>query len=379
MKIALIEPVGGHGGMNYYDAGLSQGLISANCHVHWYTCNATKENAFAGLVIHKFFREIYSKKLPSFLRAVLFFSGLLVSLVHARVIGCKLVHLHFFHYTKLEWLTIKCVRLFFFKYVVTVHDVQSFVGGDNTAYADYIFSNASALIVHNQYSLDSLELKAKSHSVNLPEIYVIPHGNYLPFISKKFKSSCRDVLGVPKEKKVLLFFGQIKKVKGLDLLLAALVHLKKEDFLLVIAGKVWKDDWTTYQDYIDQNGLADKVKLNIRYIDDNEVDTFFSAADFVVLPYREIFQSGVLLMGMSYGVVPIVSNIRGMTEIVEHDRTGFVFESESVSDLVKVLRYSLAQENTSTIEDNINQKIQDKYDWGVIGKSTFSVYEKIAN
>ncbi len=377
MKIALIEPVGGHGGMNYYDYGLAKGLVTAGCEVNWYTCNSTTELSGNSIYIYKFFLNIYSKKIPTPVRGLLYFFGLLLSLVHAKFCSCKLVHLHFFHYTKLEWLTVKLVRIFGFKYVVTVHDVQSFIGGDENKYGEYILSNASSLIVHNNYSLDSLKEKASSLSIHLPHVYVIPHGNYLSFVQKKDKQGSREKLGIPKNKKVLLFFGQIKKVKGLDLLLEALTRIERDDFILVVAGKVWKDDWEGYQEYIAKRGLSNKVISHIRYIADDEVDDYFSSADCVILPYREIFQSGVLLMAMSYFVVPVVSNIRGMTDIIEHEKNGFVFESESAHSLAETLDVVLGIDDLSRYQGAISDDIQNKFDWNQIGLSTVDVYKNI--
>lgn len=377
MKVSLIEPVGGHGGMNYYDYGLAGGVAKADCKVNWYTCNATKERTNNSVHIYKYFFNIYSKRLPAIVRGVLYFVGLFISLVHSRVSSCELVHLHFFHYTKLEWLTIKFVKFFGFKYIVTVHDVQSFIGGDNNSYAQYILSNASSLIVHNRYSLDSLTTKACSLSIKLPEVFVIPHGNYLSFIQKKDKRLSRERLGIPTDKKVLLFFGQIKKVKGLDILLEALISLERDDFVLVIAGKVWKDDWEGYQDYIHAHNLSDKVLSHIRYISDDEVDYYFSSADLVVLPYREIFQSGVLLMAMSYSVVPVVSSIKGMTDIVINEKNGFVFNSESAQSLTETLHTVLDIDNLSSFQETISYVIQNEFDWDNIGLLTTNVYKKI--
>lgn len=375
MKISLIEPVGGHGGMNYYDYGLASGLEVAGYKVNWYTCNSTTENSENAIQIYKFFVNIYSKNLPSPIRGIFYFCGLLLSLVHSKISGCQLVHLHFFHYTKLEWLTVKFVRIFGFKYVVTVHDVQSFIGGDKSLYGEYILSNASSLIVHNNYSLESLKSKAFNLSIQLPNVFVIPHGNYLPFIHKKDKELSRGKLSLPKNKKVLLFFGQIKKVKGLDVLLKALVKLERDDFVLLIAGKVWKDDWEGYQDYINKHNLNNKVISHIRYIADDEVDDYFSSADFVILPYRETFQSGVLLMAMSYSVVPVVSNIKGMTDIVVNEKNGFVFEPESEKSLADTLGKVLDIGDLSSYQNTISHEIQNKFDWNAIGLLTVNVYK----
>lgn len=375
-KIALIEPVGGHGGMNYYDLGLSQGLASNDCQVNWYTCDKTSEKNTNQITIFKFFNQIYNKKYPSVLRGMFFVFGLLVSLIHAKVTRCKLVHYHFFHYGALEWLMASLAKLFLFKVVITVHDVESFIEGDKSKYIKGIFSGASFLITHNRHSNDALLNKLNELGVEPPASQIIPHGNYLPFIKKRASIDSKKALNLPSDKKIILFFGQIKSVKGLDLLLEALSELKDLNCVLVIAGKVWKDDWALYQKIIEKNNLEPMVLTEIRYIDDSEVDNFFSAADLIVLPYRKIYQSGVLLMAMSYGLVSLVSNIPGMTEIIKDKVNGFVFKTGSVSDLSDKLRVSLTYGDIESIEKQVLYDITHKFDWNVIGKKTFELYKQ---
>ena len=97
------------------------------------------------------------------------------------------------------------------------------------------------------------------------KIKIIPHGNYIPFISiQNNKKASRTRLKISTTKKVLLFFGMIKKVKGLEILLKALVSVKDKhpDILLVIAGKVWENNFTDYQKIIEENNLQDYCLLH---------------------------------------------------------------------------------------------------------------------
>ena len=92
-------------------------------------------------------------------------------------------------------------------------------------------------------------------------------------------------------------------------------------------------------------GLHENVRLDIRYIPDEQVSNYYCAADFVVLPYKKIFQSGVLLMAMSYGTPVITSNIPGMTEIVTDGINGLTFQSEDVASLAASLLGALSMDN----------------------------------
>lgn len=147
-------------------------------------------------------------------------------------------------------------------------------------------------------------------------------------------------------------------------------------YRLVIAGKVWKDDFSLYQRLIEEGGAAERISLNIRYIPDAEIPAFYGAADVVVLPYRKIYQSGVLLMAMSLGTPVVVSDLPGMTAIVEDRRNGLVFSSEDESHLAQVLEGFFAEPALrDTVVHNARQDMQDKFGWTSVAGQLRTFYE----
>lgn len=376
-KIAIIEPVGGHGGMNYYDFGLLDGLGSVGTVAALYTCDETEIPVSHAHHTHRFFKRIYGNS-PKFIRFLRFAIGLLRSLLHARLNGAKLVHFHIFHYTPLEFLEIIVTRLFVMRLVLTVHDAESFTSGSSQRIARFVFSNADGIVVHNDVSRQAV-------LTILPDarkkIIVIPHGNYVKYASTALtREEARKRLGIPLDSHVLLFFGQIKKVKGLDILLRAWKDIPTviPNSFLLVAGKVWKDDLELYDNIIEQHEIRDSLRLDIRYIPDEEASLYYAAADLIVLPYRKIYQSGVLLMAMSHAKAVLVSDLPGMTEIVEDGVNGFVFHSEDVQDLSGAiiramqdsrLRESVARQGLKTVSSI--------HGWHKIGMATKAFYERI--
>lgn len=375
-KIAIIEPVGGHGGMNYYDFSLAKGVVNAGCEVILYTCVETippEKSVF--LFVHGF-HGIYGNA-PKWLRGLRYVRDLLFCLKDAKRRGCNIVHFHFFHAGPIEALTMHLARAYGLKIILTVHDVESFSGASNHASAKKIFGSADRLIVHNFVSRNEI---VNVLGIDSSRIDIVQHGNYLGFIdnvpSRKY---ARNKFGLSDEF-VLLFFGQIKQVKGLDILLEALAVTKpyKNKFILLIAGKVWKDDFNKYLEQIERLGLDNVVRTDIRYIPDSEASIYYSAADLVVLPYRRIYQSGVLLMAMSYQRAVLASNLPGMVEVVRDGENGFLFESENV--------YSLAERLADIIEDpgavdgvaqSGYQTVCVDHDWDLIGRMTCNAYAKV--
>lgn len=131
-----------------------------------------------------------------------------------------------------------------------------------------------------------------------------------------------------------LFFGLIRDYKGLDLLLDAWARLHGEgrvgDCKLLVAGEFYADR-AAYIERIERSGLADRVVLHDRFIPDDEVRFYFSAADFMVLPYRTATQSGVTQIGYRFGLPMVVTRVGGLPEIVPDDRCGVVCEPDSGS------------------------------------------------
>ena len=74
-----------------------------------------------------------------------------------------------------------------------------------------------------------------------------------------------------------------------------------------------------------------------RFISHSDVSYYYSAADIVILPYRKIYQSGVLMMSLSYKKPVVVSDLPSFKEIIDDNRTGYVFESENSLDLSRVI------------------------------------------
>lgn len=379
VKVAMIEPVGSHGGMDYYDTGLCAGLQESGVDVTWYTSDISSARGSYNINIVKTFTNIWGKD-PSWKRGLRFVSGLLKTYIDASKRKIDIAHFHFFHVGIMEFLSVLLARLFALKVVITVHDVEAFKPGlTSEGLRSIAYKLASRIIVHNEISKKEL---LQSSDLSAEKITIIPHGSYNGLIDAPVsKLEARTKLGLPASAKTLLFFGQIKEVKGLDLLLEAFGKSKTatDPLVLLIAGKVWKDDFAKYQKIIDQYQMAEACKLFIRYIPDSELTYFYSAADLVVLPYRKIYQSGVLLMSMSFGRPVLASNLPGMTAIINHGENGYLFESENVEDLGKQLASIFNSGNIDSVIDNATRDMNGKFNWNTIGKTTRSVYEEVSN
>ncbi len=164
-----------------------------------------------------------------------------------------------------------------------------------------------------------------------------PHPLYNIFGDSIDRVTARNKLGLDK-KKVILFFGFVRKYKGLDLLLEAAAILKEnlDDFVVLAAGESYEDS-NIYSKIVDELDIRDVVDLRIEFIPDSAVHLYFSAADVVVLPYRTATQSGIVPIAYSFDRPVIVTKAGGLPEIVEEGKTGFLCEGnpDSIAATVK--------------------------------------------
>lgn len=154
-----------------------------------------------------------------------------------------------------------------------------------------------------------------------------PHPLFDNFGEKVGREEACERLELDPSMRYALFFGLIRDYKGLDLLLDAWMRLKREGRMngrrLIVAGEFYVPK-ERYLRQIVNNGLQDDVVLHDRFIDDDSVRYYFSAADFLVLPYRTATQSGVTQIGYHFDLPMVVTEVGGLPEIVPDGKVGFV-------------------------------------------------------
>lgn len=277
-----------------------------------------------------------------------------------------------------EWYTFSPVDFFFLKrfkkkygvrYVATVHDILPFNQKPYDLYFHRkLYRLADSIILQAPANMDRF---ASLFPESKEKTRMIPHGHMLDYVEICDKTESREKLGIPQDKTVVLFFGQIKKVKGVDILLKALAKLKNShpELYVVIAGSVWKSDFSECQAIIDENDLSDCLRTDIRYIPDEEVKYYYSAADLSVLPYTDVYQSGVIQLAYGYRKPVIATTLPAFTQFVEENETGFLAEPNDVQSLADAIERALnARGDLPMIGEKGNQLVQKKLNWNDIAE-----------
>jgi glycosyltransferase involved in cell wall biosynthesis len=239
--------------------------------------------------------------------------------------------------------------------------------------ADHIF-------VHTEKM--KLEL-IEDFGVQVGRVTVIPFGinNAVPNTCLS-QSEAKRRLGIKDDKKTILFFGRITPYKGLEYLVAAFqqVLARRDDYRLIVAGRPENDCqsyWSAIQERIQDDVRGGRVLLRADHIPDDETELYFKAADVLVLPYTQIYQSGVLFLGYSFGLPVLAADVGSLKDEIVEGETGYVFRSEDPIDLATTIERYFASNlfaNLSSRRQEIQNFAADRHSWEVVGQVTMSVY-----
>ena len=251
------------------------------------------------------------------------------------------------------------------KIILTLHNVIA----HESNFLDQLFSSimyriADILLVHTESNKETLTRKFK---INKNKIDLIPYGPLNFFKTKNIsQSEAKKYLGLKDKNKIILFFGTIRKYKGLDILIRAFAKVLKNipNARLLIAGKNWID-WSPYQDLIVKLNLHDKIISHIKYIPSEEIQYYFTASDVVALPYTHFdAQSGVGNIAVAFNKPIIASSVGGIKDLPN----AYTFENKNAKELSKMI------ENFFTLNKTI---ITNKNNWDIYLEKYLDIIKSI--
>jgi glycosyltransferase involved in cell wall biosynthesis len=170
----------------------------------------------------------------------------------------------------------------------------------------------------------------------------VPHPLYDNFGEKISKEEAREKLNINKKDKVILFFGFIRKYKGLDILLNAMKLLNQnssaQNIKLLIAGEFYEDE-KNYKELLNDPLIKDNLIIHTEFISDSMVKYYLCASDSVVQPYRNATQSGVTPLAYHFEIPMIVTNVGGLPSLVPDKKVGLIAEPNAESIAKKIIEY----------------------------------------
>jgi glycosyltransferase involved in cell wall biosynthesis len=242
-------------------------------------------------------------------------------------------------------------------------------------FTHYFLGSCDAFITMSEKVMN--DLKAMAPRKHAKQVAHPLYDNFGPAITKQ---AAREKLGIGHNTPVVLFFGFIRKYKGLDLLLEAMAMLKTQWNnepgkipRLLIAGEFYEDE-KIYQQKIDQLNIRDLLLLHTHFITDSEVRYYFCAADVVIQPYRQATQSGVTPLAYHFEKPMIVTNVGALPDYVPHGKAGLVVEPKAASLAAGIEKYFALGEDHFLPQLREEKK---KYSWQVLTEEILMMAENI--
>ena len=224
--------------------------------------------------------------------------------------------------------------------------------------ASYFIKGCDAFVTMSKAVMSDLE-----KFTNTSHKKYLLHPLYTAFGEKIPKQEARLKLNLKQDDRVILFFGLIRKYKGLDLLIEAVSLLKANSHhKLLIAGEFYEDK-QPYLDLISKYKLEEQIILLNQFIPNDEVKYYFSATDIVALPYRSATQSGVTQVSFHFEVPTLVTNVGGLGEIIPHNVAGYVVEPNPQAIATSLEDY-FENKKEHTFTEGMKQEKQ-KYEWSI--------------
>jgi D-inositol-3-phosphate glycosyltransferase len=222
----------------------------------------------------------------------------------------------------------------------------------------------------------------EEYGVQEKRVTVIPFGinNAVPN-TRLTPSEAKQQLGIDDGERTILFFGNIAPYKGLEYLIAAFrkILARRDDYRLIIAGSPNRSQryWGPIRESIGDDVQKGRVLLRDGFVPDDETEVYFKAADILVLPYRYIYQSGVLFLGHSFGLPVIAADVGCLKDEIIEGQTGFIFRPEDPVDLARAIERYFASDLYADLDrrrPQIRDHATERHSWDVVGQITMSVY-----
>ena len=274
------------------------------------------------------------------------------------------------------------------KIVFTAHNVNAGKRDLNDSWLNRLtltiqYRLVDHIFVHTEKMKSEL---LEDFGVREQNVTVIPYGinNSVPY-SDLTAEAAKQRLGIADVEKAILFLGKIRPYKGLEYLLTAfqLLRSRGANYRLIIAGEPTKAS----ENYVDeicrtinQEFGPGQIILKMQFIPDTEIELFLKAADVLVLPYKEIFQSGVLFLGYSFGLPVVATDVGSLREEIIEGTTGFLCKPADPIDLAKTLETYFQSDLYKELPRR-RLEIRDygysRHSWDIVGRLTHMVYTKL--
>ena len=243
--------------------------------------------------------------------------------------------------------------------------------GDET-FTRYFLSSCDGFVAMSKSVLDELNQRVGSKLKSL-----LPHPVYTIFGEEVKRTEALIRLGL-EEGCYLLFFGFIRKYKGLEILLTAMKddRIKQLEIKLIVAGEFYEDP-LEYKKMVTDFGLINQVIFHSKFIPQEEVKNYFSVADIVVQPYRSASQSGITQIATHFNRPSIVTNVGGLSDFILDHKTGYITPPDPFSVADAIVDFYSNNRSREFAPNFISEK--ERFSWKNMISGIIKLFREIEN
>ena len=193
-------------------------------------------------------------------------------------------------------------------------------------------------------------------------------------------------LGLKEDEKAILFLGRIVPYKGIETLLDAfrlLLADKQAKYRLIVAGEPKKGSeqyLKGIQGFVNRNFDSGQLILRMQFIPDDQMEWYLKGADVLVLPYKEIFQSGVLFLAYTFGLPVVATDVGSFREEIVEGSTGFLCKPGDPAELAKAVETYFRSDlfkNLKVRRRELQDYARTNHSWEAFAELTCNAYAKI--
>lgn len=237
----------------------------------------------------------------------------------------------------------------------------------DSAFTNYFLNSCDGFLSMSR----EVQKQAQALQPNKKVAYVA-HPMYDMFGSAQDKKVAKEKLGLEPDTNYLLFFGFIRKYKGLNLLLNSFAKVNRSELKvkLIVAGEFYEDS-APYLAQIKELGLESDVVLKTDFIPNEEVSTYFSASDMVVQTYLSATQSGVTQIAYYYNKPMLVTDVGGLAELVPTGKVGYVCQQDE-QEIAAALHDFYTAQREPTFARGVEEE-KAKFTWEYLTQQLFAI------
>jgi glycosyltransferase involved in cell wall biosynthesis len=257
--------------------------------------------------------------------------------------------------------------------VATAHDLLPREASDRwRREAQRVLRSVEAVIVHSRHGRDQL---IRDLGVAAENVRVIPHGAFDYLTRLEVQRPIDPAAGDLDGRKVVLSFGLIRPHKGVDVLIEAFAATPEDAVLLIVGRPMMPIE--PLQRRARELGVGDRIRLVPRFVAEDEVPTYFRRADLVVLPYRDVEQSGVLFTALAFSCPLLITAVGGFPEVAEQGAARVVPPGDTASLQHALLELLDDADARSALSLGARRAAAGPYSWRRAAELTEDLYRDL--